>query len=74
MSQFISLQEGIAMTTLYRKEKETILAAPFKGKNILARCETFDRAEIDTLLAKPDCVRIRVYYGMDETLNVHAIL
>lgn len=74
MSQFISLQQAIDMTTLYRQEKENILAIPFKGQNILARCETFDRVVFDTLLAKTGCAAIRIYYGMDTELKVHAIV
>lgn len=74
MNQFISLEEAISMTTLYRKEKDKILAPEYQGKNILALSETFDRGVIDTLLAKPDCVKLRVYYGMSEDLQVHAIV
>jgi hypothetical protein len=74
MSQFISLQQAVAMTTLYRQEKENILAVPFKGQNILARSETFDREVFDTLLAKTGCVALRIYYGMDADLKVHAII
>jgi hypothetical protein len=74
MNQFISLKQAIAMTSLYRKEKENILAKQFQDQNILPNCETFDRAVFDSLLAKPDCSAIRVYYGMDESLKVHAIL
>jgi len=74
MSQFISLDQAIAMTTLYRNENEKILAPEFQGKNILCRSETFDREVFDTLLSKPDCKYIRIYYGMDEKLQVHAII
>lgn len=74
MSQFISLQKAMEMTTLYRKEKEVIIAREFKGKDLLARCETFDRDIFDVILAKPACKGIRVYYGMDEGLKVHAII
>ncbi len=74
MSQFISLQQAIDMTTLYRAEKENILANAYKGQNILARCETFDREIFDTLLAKEGCASIRIYYGMDSSLKVHAIV
>jgi hypothetical protein len=74
MKQFIPLAQAVTMTTLYHLEKENILAAPFKNQNILARCETFDRTVFDTLLAKPECNAIRVYYGMDPTRKVHAII
>lgn len=74
MNQFISLQQAINMTTLYRSERENILASPYMGQNILALSETFNRSVFDTLLAKPGCVSIRIYYGMDPSLKVHAIL
>lgn len=74
MSQFISLQQAVVMTTLYRQQKENVLDPANKGQNILARCETFDRDVFDTLLSKPGCTAIRVYYGMDPALKVHAII
>ena len=74
MSKPISLQQAIEMTSLYRKEKENILDPGFKGRNILVNSETFDRADIDALLAEPDCKSIRVYYGMDDLFQVHAII
>lgn len=74
MSQFISLEKAVAMTTLYRKEKEQILAPDYREKNILARCETFERYVFDTILSNPECKSIRVYYGMDDELKVHAIV
>ena len=74
MSQFIPLDKAVAMTTLYRNQKENVLSEPFKGKNILCISETFDRVVIDTLLAKPGCEAVRIYYGMDEELKIHAIV
>lgn len=74
MSNPISLQKGIEMTTLYRNEQENILAEEFRGKNILARSETFDRQSVEALLAKTGCEKMRIYYGMDSELKVHAIL
>ena len=62
------------MTARYRAEKENILADAYKGKDLLSICETFDRAAFDQTLALPDCVKLRVYYGMDTTLKVHAIV
>jgi hypothetical protein len=70
----ITLDEAVKMTTLYRQEKENILAGPFKGKNILAICETFGREIFDTLLTEDDCVGVRIYYGMSDDLNVHAVV
>ncbi|MBL7710760.1 MAG: hypothetical protein JNJ86_16940 [Chitinophagaceae bacterium] len=73
MSQFISLPQAVDMTTLYRNMRETILAPEFRGQNILALSETFDRVTFDTLLAKSGCAGIRIYYGMDVSQKVHAI-
>lgn len=74
MSNFISLREASKMTALYRKEMNQILAEPFKGQNILSICETFEKKDLLSLINKPGCEKLRVYYGMDETLSVHAIL
>jgi hypothetical protein len=74
MSKLIPLQQAIEMTTLYRKEKENILDPAYRNKNILCNSETFDRSDIDTILSEPDCVDLRIYYGMDSELKVHAII
>ncbi|HMG68057.1 MAG TPA: hypothetical protein VK588_10235 [Chitinophagaceae bacterium] len=74
MSTLIPLQQAVDMTTLYRNEKENILDPAFRNRNILCNCETFERADFDTVLAQPDCVNLRVYYGMDKELEVHAII
>jgi hypothetical protein len=74
MSQFIPLQQAIDMTTLYRIEKENILALPFKNQNILCKSETFARDVFDIVLAQPGCTGLRIYYGMDGALKVHAIV
>ena len=74
MSHFISLQEGIDMTTLYRAEKENILKTQFQNQNILPLSESFERAPFDTVLAKSGCEGVRIYYGMDENLKIHAII
>ena len=70
----ISLQTGIDMTTLYRQQKENILATAYQNLNVLPLCETFDRGAIDALLEQAGCTAFRIYYGMDENYLVHAIL
>jgi hypothetical protein len=74
MNHFISLQEAIEMTSLYRQEKENILKSAYQNQNVLARSEAFPKAVFDTLLAKNGCDGLRIYYGMDAQLKVHAIL
>lgn len=70
----ISLQTAVEMTSLYRAEREAILANSFQNQNILPLSETFNRDAIDALLHKRDCAGLRIYYGMKDDLAVHAIL
>lgn len=74
MSNPISLQKGVSMTTLYRLQKEAILLPEFREQGILPICETFSKTNIEALLAKNGCEQLRIYYGMDSELKVHAIL
>lgn len=74
MSHLISLEQAVDMTTLYRADRETILATSYKGQNILPFCETFDRDAFDILLAQTGCVGIRIYYGMVSSKKVHAVI
>ncbi len=73
-SHSIPLATAVEMTSLYRAQKENILDAEYRNENVLAICETFNRQAFDDLLAEPDCNALRVYYGMDEDLKVHAII
>ncbi|MEI9959529.1 MAG: hypothetical protein WDM90_25155 [Ferruginibacter sp.] len=72
-THFIPLEQAIEMTTLYRAEKEKILAPAFQNKGILPICETFNREAFDYLLKEDGCVGLRFYYGMGEDLNIHII-
>ena len=74
MNQFISLAEAIQMTSNFRTNREEILKRNYQNKDILPLSETFDRRELDTVLSQQGCKGIRVYYGMDEQLKVHAII
>jgi len=74
MSHSISLPEAEEMTARFRNNKDLVLAAAYKGENILPISESFDRSELDQLLREPDCAGMRIYYGMDEKLQVHTIL
>lgn len=74
MNHFISLQEAIDMTSLYRAERENILKTEYQNQNILAYSEAFEKAAFETLLAKNGCAGLRIYYGMSEDLKVHAVI
>ena len=70
----ISLDTAIKITTLYRAQRNRILGLEWQGKDLLPISETFDRTALDRLLAQPGCTAVRIYYGMDETLQVHAVV
>ncbi len=74
MSHFITLERAQQMTSLYRRERENVLQPEHKDKNILPIAETFDRAAFDAVLAKEGCASIRIYYGMDDALKLHALI
>ncbi|HMG67589.1 MAG TPA: hypothetical protein VK588_07880 [Chitinophagaceae bacterium] len=71
---FIGLPQAIEMTTRYRSKKETILDPAYRGKDILLLSETFGREAFDALLSEQDCTSIRIYFGMNENLQVRAII
>jgi hypothetical protein len=70
----IPLSTAAAMTSRYRTNKELILNSNYQGKNILANCETFNVAAIAALVNTTGAAAIRIYYGMKEDDQVHAIL
>ncbi len=74
MSHEISQTTAQEMTAVFRSNKETILDRNYQNQGILPICETFDKTELETLLSHPECEKLRIYYGMDENLKVHAIL
>src|SRR5690348_14296667 len=74
MPHFITLAEAKLMTATFKARKEGILDPIFQNRDILANCETFDRTAIDALLAQDGCTQLRIYYGMDTNLQMHAIL
>ncbi|GAA4736809.1 hypothetical protein [Flavisolibacter ginsenosidimutans] len=74
MNHFISLAEASEMTARYRQQRNAILQPSFQNLNLLAVCETFDRSGFDALLSKPACAFIRIYYGMDADMKIHAII
>ena len=68
----ITLEQAITMTTLYRARKAQVLNPTFA--NVLNLSETFNRDIFDSLLAQPGAAGIRIYYGMDAGMSIHAIL
>ena len=74
MNNLITLEQAIAMTTLYRAQKDTILADAYKGKNILSISETFDKDAFQAILDQQACASVRIYFGMSEDLIIRNII
>lgn len=73
-SHRITLQEAVEMTERYRENKGKILKPEFNGRDILSICETFNKEELLQYFNKSEIHAIRLYYGMDSELKIHAIL
>ena len=71
---FISLQQAIDMTRRYRQNKAAVIDPAYSGNDVLAICDTINKEAIAALLAKPGCTAIRLYYGMNEELQLRPIL
>jgi hypothetical protein len=74
MNHSISLSEAVEMTARYRTNRETVLQTTYRNMAVLPICETFDKAAFDSLLATTGCSFVRIYYGMDASFKMHAII
>lgn len=73
-NHFISPAAAKAMTEYYMAEKENILAEEYQNQDILCRCETFNRAAFEALLAETECEGIRIYFAMDQNMKIRTII
>jgi len=74
MSQLISLQDAIDLTSNFRSNKETILDSTYRNMGTLPICETFEWQDIKDLMDQTDCSGIRVYLGMDSNDKVKIVV
>jgi hypothetical protein len=70
----ITLEEAITMTTNFRANITSVLAEDVQSVDIVANCETFDKTSFEDFINNPDCTSIRIYYGMDTSSKIHAII
>src|ERR1700722_17727168 len=73
-SNFITLEQFLAMKQLYSINSQTILAPQFQNQNILVTSETFNADIIIAISNVTGFAGFRVYYGMSDDLKVHAML
>jgi hypothetical protein len=73
-SHLISLTTAADLTGRFRSNRNSILQTQFQNQDLLPLSETFNRTDIDLLLAQDGCAALRIYYGMDTDLRVHAVL
>jgi len=71
-TQSITLTAAVSMTTSFRNNRSTILNSNYASA--LCNSETFNAQDVLALLNYNGVAALRIYYGMDESLNVHAIL
>ena len=58
------------LKTQYEKNKSKILKDDLQLTDTLPTFEIFDRASMEQILALDGCVGVRMYYGMDEKMEV----
>ncbi|MES2374128.1 MAG: hypothetical protein V4557_16245 [Bacteroidota bacterium] len=73
-SHRIPLEQAKTMVLRYNEQKEEILNPDLQAQNILPVSETFRKDAILAYLAKDFVYAIRIYYGMTEDKQVHAII
>jgi hypothetical protein len=70
----ISLERAKEMTRRFREQKDSVLNREVLGKDILPTCETFNKDAFMPFFENPAVKAIRIYYGMSEGLQIHAII
>lgn len=68
MDNLIGLAEAQALIARYRENYADIPTPAFKDS--LAYSETFSAEAFRLLLAQPDCVKVRTYWGMKEDKSI----
>ena len=73
-SHLINLSAASEMTDRYRNNRNSILQTTYQSSDLLPLSETFNVNDINLLISQTGCEAIRIYYGMTDNLQVHAIL
>jgi hypothetical protein len=74
MNNTIGLEQAVKMTSLLRQHRTRISGPGTVGKPLIPTSETYDRAAFDKLLSNPECKKVRIYYGMNNDLQLRAVI
>jgi len=70
MKNLVPLSDAKLMVKTYLENKSKVIP----NDSTLPNTETFDSEAFVALLNQPDCVKVRLYYGMNENLEICAII
>lgn len=71
--QAISSDKLKKLKSDYAQKKNSILKDSYQATDTLPTFEIFERASLEQILALNGCVGVRMYYGMDEAMEVQLI-
>ena len=71
--QAISSDKLKKLKSDYAQKKNSILKESYQATDTLPTFEIFDRASLEQILALEGCIGVRMYYGMDENMEVQLI-
>lgn len=74
MKHLITPEQAKKLTRTFRQNRDRMVRDEFRGPKTLPKCETFDRAAFEALLAQPGCAQVRIYLGMDEGHEVKLLV
>lgn len=70
MKNLVRLSDAKLMVKTYLENKSKVIP----NDSTLPNTETFESEAFVALLKQPDCVKVRLYYGMKENLEICAII
>ena len=73
-SHFISTATAIDLLSRFSANRDSVLQTGYQNQNLLPLSETFNLEDLNVLTGQEGCAAIRIYYGMDDTLKLHAVL
>lgn len=73
MGNLLPVTDAKFMVKTYLENKSTILKQEYLENNILSNTITYGVEAFKLLLNNPNCCQIRMYYGMNEKLEITCI-